>query len=90
MKYMDKSSIQADLKLNVAEVIFTKVDGTVRKMRATLSKEYLPKDVNEERYEVDFEKDDNPNVVKVWDIDNKGWRSFRVDKVISMQHVNTV
>lgn len=88
---MDKEAIKADLKYGVAEVIFTKMDGTVRKMRATLASEYLPKTIEEDKKEADFEKEDsNPNVVAVWDLDNKGWRSFRVDRVISMQRVNTI
>ena len=88
--YLIKSEVQADLRNQVAEVIFTKLDGNIRKMRATLRPEYLPKTIEEDRVETGFEGEDNPNVVAVWDIDAKGWRSFRIDRVISIQAVTTV
>jgi len=28
-------------------------------------------------------KSRNDNVLAVWDVENKGWRSFRIDSVIS-------
>ncbi len=88
---MDKKSIQADLKHSVAEVVFTKDDGTIRTMKATLSAQYLPKMTEEyvpgqpdpETYVAG-----DPNLVAVWDIEANGWRSFKINKVISMQRLD--
>lgn len=74
------------LKKNIVEVEFTKVDGTVRKMQCTLMKDKIPpatKDpISQEKV-----RTVNENVVAVWDIEKEGWRSFRLDSVISMQGV---
>jgi hypothetical protein len=31
----------------------------------------------------------NPNVVAAWDVQENGWRSFRIDSVFYTQTVNT-
>jgi hypothetical protein len=92
MQHMDKNAIQADLRSNVVEVVFNKLDGTIRKMRGTLMPKYLPTTpVESDRVEENFEPEHaNPNTVRVWDVDAKGWRSFRVDRVLSIQAVNTI
>lgn len=65
------------LKNNVVEVLFTKLDGNTRVMQATLQAEYLPKkeSVNCRVF--------NPDIISCWSIEDKGWRSFRKDSVIS-------
>jgi hypothetical protein len=88
-----KQQIVADLKAGVAELQFRKLNGEVRVMRGTLRPDLLPQLAEEHVYEEGFEVTEwerNPNVVAVWDLDQKGWRSFRIDRLISIQHVNTV
>lgn len=86
------------LKKGIATVTFKKEDGSTREMRATLLNEYIPdkeplhggaikttvKDsVVHRQGEILSSNDLNPNVVKAWDVEAKGWRSFRVDRVDS-------
>ena len=72
-------------------VEFTKVDGTVRSMPCTLSETLIPPPpVHETNTDnpIDFpapkkEKKQNPDVMNVWCLDKKEWRSFRIANVIS-------
>lgn len=67
------------LQKNVVEVIFKKVNGEERIMKCTLNENILPEIKNV------TDKKTNENVLPVWDIDKEGWRSFRIDSVISMK-----
>ena len=73
------------LHKNILRVTFTKVDGTERVMLCTLREDVLPAQVDLE--ETIQKRKPNPNVLSVWDIENKGWRSFRKDSVITFQAV---
>jgi len=66
---------------NIINVTFTKKDGTKRNMRCTLIEKYLPEQIDIE--ETISKKKHNPNILAVWDMDNNGWRSFRLDSIIS-------
>ena len=79
---MQKSDIISMLKTNVCDVKFIKVNGEERLMRCTLKKDMLP-----EYIDMNDDKKVNESVVPVWDLDKKGWRSFRVDSVINIQTV---
>lgn len=70
-----------ELKKRECRVIFKKVNGEERDMVCTLQEEMLPQQVDIE--EAIQKKEPNPNVVAAWDIKAKGWRSFRVDSVLS-------
>ena len=67
------------LKENIANVEFTKADGSERKMRCTLDTKYLPA-VEASKSESSSKKP-STEVVAVWDLDAQGWRSFRIDSV---------
>lgn len=74
------------LTRNILEVTFTKADGTERVMRCTLIEEYLPVHETNTDNPIDFPESSrpfNPDVVRVWDTENNGWRSFRLDSVKS-------
>ena len=79
---MQKSDIVSTLKTSICDVKFTKVNGEERLMRCTLKKDMLP-----EYIDMNDDKKVNESVVPVWDLDKKGWRSFRVDSVINIQTV---
>jgi len=79
MEPQDRRQYFTDLlAANDCEVTFTKVDGAVRVMNCTLRSEALPardaKSLNEAR-------ESNPDVIKVYDLDQAAWRSFRVANV---------
>jgi hypothetical protein len=72
-------------------VEFTKVNGEVRTMPCTLNESLIPTTpVHETNTDnpVDFPapkkvKKENPDVMSVWCLDKKEWRSFRIANVIS-------
>jgi hypothetical protein len=88
MKY-EKSAIINDLKQSVAEVTFTKVNGERRIMRCTLDPRYMPSLTTEQVKHLDQQhiKPENKEVVAVWDVQNSGWRSFRVESVDYIQEI---
>lgn len=85
---MNKLELLDLLHNNVANITFTKVNGDVRTIKGTLLDQYLPqKEVSpigievETLVEAQTRKATNENVVVVWDIENDGYRSFRIDSV---------
>jgi len=80
-----KESIRSLLKNDVLEVVFIKTDGSVREMRCTLQEKFV------EAYDkkTDKVKPENDSTVSVWDLDNSGWRSFRVDSIQSVSIVES-
>lgn len=69
------------LKTNDAVIEFTKTDGTLRKMTATLKPDVVV--VTESK--TGRVKKENTEVCSVWDTEAKGWRSFRFDRIKSVQ-----
>lgn len=76
---MNKIELKEQLQSAVGIVTFTKADGTERVMRCTLQSEALPQRTTES----ESARPENPNVLSVWDLENSGWRSFKVDAVKS-------
>jgi hypothetical protein len=81
---------------NECIVEFTKVNGEVRSMPCTLKAEVIPDPIPAPNFlhftntdnPIDFpvlkkEKKVNPDVMSVWCLDKKEWRSFRIANVIS-------
>ncbi len=69
-------------------VEFTKVNGELRTMPCTLNEALIPQPVHITNTDnpVDFpkkEKKITPDVMSVWCLDKKEWRSFRIANVIS-------
>lgn len=83
---IDKYALKEQLENGVVTVVFEKKDGTERTMRATLSDLYVPQvdPVMLSEYDGNVPvkaKQLNDSVQSVWDIDENGWRSFRLDSV---------
>lgn len=66
------------LQNNVVSVTFEKSDGTTRVMKCTLLQEYLPVVSLDENKKT---RQENLDVMPVWDTENLGWRSFRYDSI---------
>ena len=83
-----RSEMITMLKMHNVLVKFTKADGTEREMLCTLNEETLDKEKSA-KYEkkTDNTKPINYNVVAVYDIEKKGWRSFRVDSIINFDPI---
>ena len=78
-KTMNRIDMIQELVTRDCKVIFKKVDGSERTMMCTLRESAIDNNTKAGR----DVKAHNDNVLAVWDIENKGWRSFRVDSVIS-------
>jgi len=78
---IEQDSVKAALINGVIEVAFTKADGTLRKMNATLSESVVPKANKEDPLSTKAVRKVNPEVCVIWDVDAKGWRSFRWDRL---------
>ena len=70
-------SLRNALREGVVRIAFTKVNGDERVMNCTLHSDHLPPQTDI----VEHTTKQNANVLAVWDIDSKGWRSFRIDSV---------
>jgi hypothetical protein len=80
----DKTELKNKLSNNVVSVIFEKTDGTERHMTCTLMEKYIPEKNTSTRH---VPRQDNDNVLAVWDIENNGWRSFRIDSLRKIENV---
>lgn len=58
---------------------FTKVDGSVRVMRATLKEELLPAKVGAKK-----DTPINIEILRVYDLEKQGWRSFKIASLKSI------
>ena len=85
---MNKHELKEMLVNGVHTVTFVKVDGTERTMKCTLLPEYLPTNVapGQQLLTESLPRAESPDTLAVWDVDAKGWRSFRLD---SIKAVNT-
>lgn len=73
------------LKMGPVSVTFTKKDGTERVMECTLDPKLLPPaPVTESVEEPKKKKAINENVMAVYDLEAKGWRSFTIRSVIGV------
>jgi len=76
-----RDTLLEDLRQHILSVTFTKQNGEERVMRCTLWQKYLPeKYLQEQEGERKFHKE-NIDVIRCWDINANGWRSFRIDSV---------
>ena len=66
------------LRTGVMNVTFEKVDGTMRTMQCTLLPQYLPEQY---RGSAPMLTETTPLTISVWDVENSGWRSFRLDSI---------
>jgi len=81
-----KQSLKDILKENTLNVLFKKKDGTERKMLCTLNPDLLP---IQENKNYSKKKIENEDVLPVWDLEEKSFRSFRIHSLIEYTVVNT-
>jgi len=72
------------LKSNVMKVTFTKANGDTRVMECTLKDSFLPHRMNPPT--APFPHSDE--ALRVWDINEAGWRSFIIKNVQSIEAAN--
>ena len=75
-----KKWLKSHLAYGPTTIVFTKKDGTERTMTCTTSTTLVPAEPIVEGVEKK-EKKVNEEVMPVYDLDAKGWRSFRWDSI---------
>lgn len=79
---MLRENMKKALKRRVMKVTFEKIDGSTREMLCTLNSQYLPETTEKTTKNV---RKENNDVISVYDIENDGWRSFRIDNVVKFE-----
>ena len=75
-----RDALKALVSTNHAEIVFVKKDGTERTMICTTAVNSIPEDkqpIGESTLK------ENTDILRVYDLENEGWRSFRIDSVKS-------
>ena len=78
-----RSELQTQLRDEILEVTFTKVNGDKRVMNCTLMEGILPSNTTENK----TDKKVNEDILSVWDVDANGWRSFRMNTVTQVRQI---
>ena len=81
---MNKHDLKEYLQNGVVTVVFTKVDGTERTMRCTLSEKAIPL-AKLPTTTIEESSSTSGSAVRVFDTDKQEWRSFRWDSVIEVK-----
>ncbi|HIG89999.1 MAG TPA: DUF2693 domain-containing protein [Flavobacteriaceae bacterium] len=76
---LNRNELILALKKDNVKVIFEKVNGNVRKMLCTLREDAIPKTT--------VKKKENKDVLVVWDLGKKAWRSFRMDSITKIEPI---
>ena len=79
----ERTLIVRQLQAGTCKVKFTKKNGEVRLMRATLNSSEIPQD-KQPKPSADSVGATNPSLIKAFDVEKQAWRSFYVDSVISV------
>ncbi|CAB5220950.1 WYL domain containing protein [uncultured Caudovirales phage] len=80
----NKSKIIELLNGGVIGVKFIKADGSERLLKCTLQEGLVPADLDKASDTNSKERKPNEEVVAAWDVENSGWRSFRLDRVVEI------
>ena len=75
------------LEQNVLVVDFTKLNGDKRVMTCTLREDMKPRATKDDTMSQKAVREVSDAVVSVWDVNAKGWRSFRYDRINSTEVV---
>ena len=82
---MNRSKMIEMLRDRVCVVKFTKVDGEVREMACTLNENAIPDTMKPKNPTTSYSEE----VIKVFDVNKTGWRSFKVDSVQTFESLIT-
>jgi hypothetical protein len=76
-----KLDLKLQLEQNVLVVDFTKLNGDKRVMTCTLREDMKPPATKTDTMSQKKVREISDAVVSVWDVNAKGWRSFRYDRI---------
>ena len=80
-----KDELEQNLRNDIFVVTFKKLDGDERKMTCTKRTDLIPKDKLPKT-----ETKTHDKTVTVWDTNALDWRSFRYDRIISVEKLRDV
>ena len=80
---MTREEMMEQLIQRDCRVIFKKVNGEERDMICTLREDAIPEASKTDPLSQKKVRSISEEVIPVWDVKAQGWRSFRVDSVIS-------
>lgn len=83
-----RQDLQELLKHNHCEVTFTKIDGSVRIMPCTLQENAIPARPVETVSKSNEKRLKALDVLSVWCLDKKEWRSFRIANVTDIKVIS--
>lgn len=82
----NKSHIINELTDNNVIITFTKISGETRIMNCTLQEGIIPKATKDDQMSQKKIRNISPEVLTVWDVDKKGWRSIRWDNIVKVEN----
>lgn len=83
-----RTDLKMQLEQNVIVVDFTKLNGDKRVMTCTLREDMKPSATKTDTMSQKKVREISDAVVSVWDLNAKGWRSFRYDRINSIDLVD--
>ena len=83
-----KPDLKNLLEQNVVVVDFNKLNGDKRVMTCTLREDIKPSATKADPLSQKAVRETSDAAISVWDVNAKGWRSFRYDRVNSIDIVN--
>ena len=83
-----KPDLKNQLEQNVLVVDFTKLNGDKRVMTCTLREDIKPPATKTDTMSQKKVREVSDEVVSVWDVNAKGWRSFRYERINSVNIVD--
>ena len=87
---MNRKDAQELLRDGICEVMFEKKDGSERLMKCTLNMDYIPEEMKQFQLYKGEKVLENLDILKVFDTEAKGWRSFILANVkyIKTNYIN--
>ena len=83
-----KPDLKGLLEQNVVVVDFTKLNGDKRVMTCTLREDMKPRATKDDTMSQKKVREMSDAVVSVWDVNAKGWRSFRYERINAVDIVD--
>ena len=83
-----KPDLKKLLEQNVLTVDFTKLNGDKRVMTCTLREDIKPRATKDDAMSQKKVREVSDAVVSVWDVNAKGWRSFRYERINAVDIVD--
>jgi len=83
-----KADLKFQLEQNVLVVDFNKISGDKRVMTCTLREDMKPPATKTDTMSQKKVREMSDAVVNVWDVNAKGWRSFRYDRINAVEIVD--